>query len=134
MTDLSKLSIPELREQAKSIIYALNAFDELAGRYRRLEEAQRGTCEELKITPTSTENKIVLSVKDGKWTLTEMTKHNKVLQSVSHENAAPLPPSEVSEGDKELLRLCDDEIMAAQGYDTPAARIANALKRRIEGE
>lgn len=37
MTDLSKLSVAELREQAKNIITSLNAFDELA---RRLEEAQ----------------------------------------------------------------------------------------------
>ena len=36
MTDLTKLSVAELREQAKNIITSLNAFDELADRYRRL--------------------------------------------------------------------------------------------------
>ena len=48
MTDLSKLSIPELRDHVgrvggttASVCYpaAFEAFDELAERYRRLEEA-----------------------------------------------------------------------------------------------
>ena len=52
MTDLSNKSVAELREQAKNIITSLNAFDELADRYRRLEEAQRGVPDGWKLART----------------------------------------------------------------------------------
>ena len=130
MTDLSKLSIPELRAEMQGPAMDLLIFDELAERYRRL-EAQRGV-----ITPG-----------EALWILRHMEQidaHEEALRTPTETRAririklqaivdAPLPPS-VSEGDKHLVRECNELMTLFSSHrDSREFRVAAALKRRIEG-
>lgn len=128
MTDLSKLSAAELREQAKNIITSLNAFDEVA---RRLGEAEKrdqfNYAERLRLERAN----LPAEVSDG----------------FVYDDAASraIWLGESSEEDRELLYLCREKLQiyreqtggAYAGGTEHAAlikRLDAAINPRIEGE
>ena len=93
MTDLSKLSIPELRAKHGSI-YSLSAFDELAERYRRLEEAQISVPEGWKLVPVEPTEEMCLAGSEYVALRGLACSVSAVFRAML--SAAPLPPIQQS--------------------------------------
>ena len=161
MTDLTKLSVAELRNDFASLSithlsfkWAIDAFDELA---RRLEEAQRGVplCPSPEMIEAGAK-RLVSWEAESKWPdswspLVRAAAKNdaercwRSMRMVAANQPIPQSKSqykrlvaqgaikEVSEGDKELLSKCEF-IFRMGDFHSRCYAIAVALKRRIEGE
>ena len=148
MTDLSKLSIPELREKVEYPSFALNAFDELAERYRRLEQSM-STAPDVGVNVGAIGHGSVSSFDYSAAPIPPAPQSKSQYKRLVAQGA--IPPSEVSkdtvrlfdagtgrevksvsEEDKELLRECN-ELMTLYGVheDSREYHVAAALKRRI---
>lgn len=137
MTDLSKLSVAELRAFFQSCVYrgvayealAIAAFDELADRYRRLEEAQGAIAvsEEDKDLPGKQEA-FVLNVTEEIWRVMQEKGLLKAdLARLLGSSKAHV--TQLLNGSRNMTLYTLAEICVALG-ETPHF----ALKRRIEGE